>query len=144
MGSKGAGSGSIEGVLAASLTPLSEDGEQLDEAAFGPMCEFLAAAGLQGVLAMGTTGEGMLFELAERRRIVDLFVAASAGRLKVVAHCGAQSTRDTVALAAHAAETGADAVAVISPPYFVLDDRALLAHLAAAAQACSPLPFFIY
>ena len=135
---------SIEGVLAASLTPLSEDGERLDEAAFGPMCEFLAAAGLQGVLAMGTTGEGVLFEREERRRIIDLFVAAAGGRLKVVAHCGAQSTRDTVALAAHAAEAGADGVAVILPPYFVLDDRALFAHLAAAARACSPLPFFIY
>jgi len=59
-------------------------------------------------------------------------------------HCGAQSTADTAELAAHAAEIGADAVAVIPPPYFPLDDAALAAHLVAAARACDPLPFFIY
>ena len=47
-------------------------------------------------------------------------------------------------LAAHAAEAGADAVAVIGPPYFQLDDRALLDHFAAAAAACAPLPFYVY
>ncbi len=69
---------------------------------------------------------------------------ASAGRLQVAAHCGAQTTRDTVGLAAHAAEAGADAVAVIGPPYFQLDERALLDHFVAAAAACEPLPFYVY
>jgi dihydrodipicolinate synthase/N-acetylneuraminate lyase len=134
----------ITGILAASVTPLTTDGEQLDEAAFAAVADFLACAGLDGLLAMGTTGEGVLLEITERRRVIDLFVAAAHPRLKVVAHCGAQSTRDTVALSAYAAEAGADAVAVISPPYFVLDDGALLDHLAAAADACAPLPFYIY
>ena len=61
-----------------------------------------------------------------------------------MAHAGAQTTADTVALAAHAAEAGAAGVSVIAPPYFPLDDRALLEHLVAAAQACAPLPFYIY
>lgn len=134
----------IRGVVAAALTPLSADGERLDEAAFGPMCEFLADAGLDGVLAMGTTGEGVLLELAERRRVIDLAVAAGSERLAVIAHCGAQSTRDTVALAAHAAEAGAAGVAVIPPPYFTLDAEALYRHLQTAAAACAPLPFFLY
>jgi N-acetylneuraminate lyase len=134
----------IRGVLAACLTPLTEDGERLDEAAFGPMGDFLAGSGLDGMLAMGTTGEGVLLEVAERRRVIDLAVAAAGGRLAVVAHCGAQSTRDTVALAAHAASAGASGVAVIPPPYFVLDDEALFGHLLAAARACAPLPFFLY
>ncbi|MEO8246805.1 MAG: dihydrodipicolinate synthase family protein, partial [Chloroflexota bacterium] len=53
-------------------------------------------------------------------------------------------TADSVALAAHAAEAGADAVAVIAPPYFALDADALTAHFVAAARACAPLPFFCY
>jgi len=93
---------------------------------------------------MGTTGEGILFSVAERKRITELFVEASAGRLDVAAHCGAQTTADTVALAAHAAEAGVSAVAVIAPPYFPLDDAALLAHLTAAARACAPVPFYVY
>ena len=132
----------LRGALAAAVTPLRED--ELDEAAFAPYVDFLVAGGLDGALVLGTTGESMLFAPAERRRIVELYVAASAGRLQVAAHCGAQTTRDTVELAAHAAESGADAVAVIGPPYFPLDDRALLEHFAAAAAACAPLPFYVY
>src|SRR6476646_1092626 len=66
------------------------------------------------------------------------------GPLAVLAHCGAQSTADTVALAEHSAEAGVEGVAVIAPPYFQLDDDALLAHFAAAARACAPLPFYVY
>jgi dihydrodipicolinate synthase/N-acetylneuraminate lyase len=62
----------------------------------------------------------------------------------VAVHCGAQTTLDTVALAAHAAEIGADAVAVIGPPYYQLDEEAIVAHFAAAAEACAPLPFYLY
>ena len=116
----------------------------MDEDAFGPYADFLAAGGLDGLLALGTTGEGLLFGVEERRRVVELYVAAAAGRLQVAAHCGAQTTRDTVALATHAAGAGADAVAVIGPPYFQLDERALLEHFAAAAAACAPLPFYVY
>jgi dihydrodipicolinate synthase/N-acetylneuraminate lyase len=132
----------LRGALAAAVTPLAAN--RLDEDAFAPYVDFLAGHGLDGLLALGTTGEGLLFSDAERRRTVELFVAAAAGRLQVAAHCGAQGTVETVALAAHAAEAGADAVAVIGPPYFQLDERALLEHFVAAAAACAPLPFYVY
>jgi dihydrodipicolinate synthase/N-acetylneuraminate lyase len=131
----------LRGTLAAALTPLREDGANLDEDAFGPYLEFLAAGGLDGLLAMGTTGEGILLSVPERKRVAELFVA---GPLDVAVHCGAQTTADTVELAAHAAQAGAAAVAVIGPPYFPLDDEALLAHFEAAARACAPLPFYLY
>ena len=62
----------------------------------------------------------------------------------MIVHCGAQTTAETSALAGHAAGTGAAGVAVISPPYYALDDESLLAHLAAAAHACAPVPFYVY
>ncbi|HEY8406368.1 MAG TPA: dihydrodipicolinate synthase family protein [Gaiellaceae bacterium] len=132
----------LRGAIAAALTPL-RDGA-LDGDAVGPYVEFLAAGGLDGVLAMGTTGEGMLFDLGERKEIASAFVDAVAGRLQVAVHAGMQTTRDTVALAEYAAAIAADAVAVIPPPYFPLDDDALFAHLAAAARACAPVPFYVY
>jgi dihydrodipicolinate synthase/N-acetylneuraminate lyase len=132
----------LRGAIAAALTPL-RDG-RLDEDAVEPYVDFLEAGGLDGVLAMGTTGEGMLFGLDERCEIASAFVDAARDRLQVAVHAGMQSTRSTVALAEHAASVGADAVAVIPPPYFPLDDDALLAHLTAAAQACAPVPFYVY
>jgi dihydrodipicolinate synthase/N-acetylneuraminate lyase len=132
----------LRGAIAAALTPLR--GAAFDMDAVGPYVDFLAAHGLDGVLALGTTGEGVLFSPEERRAIAGAFVAAAGGRLQVAVHCGAQTTADTVALAEHAAAAGADAVAVIAPPYFPLDEVELLGHLEAAARACAPLPFYAY
>jgi dihydrodipicolinate synthase/N-acetylneuraminate lyase len=135
----------IRGAFAAALTPLRDGGGALDEAAFAPYVGFLADGGVDGILACGTTGEGILLSLEERRRAAELFLAAASDRaLAVAVHCGAQTTADTAVLAAHAAESGADAVAVIAPPYFALDDRALEAHFVAVAAACAPLPFYLY
>jgi dihydrodipicolinate synthase/N-acetylneuraminate lyase len=131
----------LRGALAAALTPLRDDGGALDEEAFRPYLEFLAAAGIDGVLALGTTGEGILLSAAERRRAAELFLD---GPLPVIVHCGAQTTAETSALAEHAAASGAAGVAVIGPPYYAFDDEALLAHFASSAHACAPLPYYVY
>lgn len=134
----------LRGAVAATVTPLREGGAVLDEDAFGPVVDFLHRGGVDGLLAFGTNGEGILLSVAERKRGLRLFIDAAAGRLQVAAHCGAQTTVDTVTLAADAVAAGADAVAVIAPPYFVLDEDAQLAHFAAAARACAPAPFYVY
>ncbi len=134
----------LHGALAAAVTPLRDGGAALDEDAFGPYVDFLAAAALDGILALGTTGEGMLLSVPERKRAAELFATAADRRLDVAVHCGAQTTRDTTELAAHAASLDVAAVAVIAPPYFRLDEAALGAHFLAAAEACAPLPFYLY
>jgi dihydrodipicolinate synthase/N-acetylneuraminate lyase len=132
---------SLRGALAAALTPLRDGGSRLDEDAFEPYLEFLQHGGLDGILALGTTGEGFLLAPEERKRAVELFLE---GPLPVIAHAGAQTTATTVELAEHAAARGAAGVAVIAPPYYALDDDELLAHFAAAAHACAPTPFYLY
>jgi dihydrodipicolinate synthase/N-acetylneuraminate lyase len=132
----------LRGALAAAVTPL-RDG-RLDAGAVGLYVDFLAGHGLDGLLALGTTGEGVMFPPAHRVEIARAFIEAGGGRLQVAVHCGAQTTDDTVALAERAAEDGADAVAVIAPPYYPLDGEELLAHFEAAAAACAPVPFYLY
>jgi dihydrodipicolinate synthase/N-acetylneuraminate lyase len=134
----------LRGNLAAAITPLREGGAALDEDAIAPYVEFLVAGDLDGVLVLGTTGEGVLLSIEERKRAAELFVAAAGGRFQVAVHCGAQTTAETVTLARHAAEIGADAVAVIGPPYYALDEEALYRHFAAAAEAADALPFYLY
>jgi len=132
----------LRGALAAAVTPLRD--ERLDAEAVGPYVDFLASHGLDGVLVLGTTGEGVMFPPAQRRDIAGAFLEAARGRLQVAVHAGAQTTHDTVALAEHAAAAGADAVAVIAPPYYALDEEELLAYFEAAARACGPVPFYLY
>ncbi|HEV2592787.1 MAG TPA: dihydrodipicolinate synthase family protein [Gaiellaceae bacterium] len=127
--------------IPAALTPLKDGGSALDEHAVEPYLVYLQAGGANGVLALGSTGEGILLSVAERKRVIELYAA---GPLPVIAHCGAQTTDDTLELARFAAAIGVAGVAVISPPYYPLDDDSLLAHMAAAADACAPVPFYVY
>ena len=114
----------LRGAIAAAGTPLTADGSELDEDAIAPLVRFLAESGIDGALVLGTTGEGVMFSVDERRRVAERFLEARPDGFAIAVHCGAQSTRDTVALAAQAGETRADAVAVIAPPYFAFDERA--------------------
>ena len=134
----------LRGALAAALTPLRDAGEALDEDGVAPYVDFLA--GGRGRRAAGARNDRRGLPAAARAAppAAQLFVEASAGRLQVAVHCGAQSTWDTVELAAHAADIGADAVAVMAPPYFPLDDAELFTHFAAAAPRAAPTPFYVY
>ena len=134
----------LSGAIAASITPLLDGGSRPDEEAIGPLVRFLFEGGVDGAFVCGTTGEGVLLAVDERRRVADGFVQARPEGFAIAVHAGAQSTADTVALATHAKEIGADAVAVIAPPYFPLDDGALFEHLRSAAEACGGLPFYVY
>ncbi len=134
----------IHGTVAAAVTPLTGVEGTIDSDGIDAVVDFYARSGLDGILALGTTGEGILFNLDERRLAADEFVTSAHHRLAVIMHCGAQTTHDTIVLAEHAAGHGAAGVAVIPPPYFALDAEAIWRHLDAAAHACAPLPFYIY
>jgi dihydrodipicolinate synthase/N-acetylneuraminate lyase len=134
----------LRGALAAAATPLRDGGKTLDEPAFPALVDFFVENGLDGIFALGTTGEGLLLTVEERRRAAELFLDAGAGRLALVVHCGAQTTADSVALAEHAAGVGVDAVAAVAPPYYPFDEQELTRHFAAVADACAPTPFFLY
>lgn len=134
----------VHGTIAAALTPLTGVDGTIDSDGIDAVVDFYARSGLDGILALGTTGEGILFNLDERRLAADEYVTSAHHRLAVIVHCGAQTTHDTVVLAEHAAGHGAAGVAVIPPPYFALDAEAIWRHLDAAAHACAPLPFYIY
>lgn len=136
--------GSVRGTLAASVTPLTSDGDSVDVDGIATLIDFYATSGLDGLLVLGTTGEGVLLAPDERRMAAERFLQSAGDRLAIVVHCGAQSTRDTVALAEHAAAHAAAGVAVIPPPYYALDPDSILRHLSAAAHACDPVPFYVY
>jgi dihydrodipicolinate synthase/N-acetylneuraminate lyase len=134
----------LHGTVAAVVTPLRDGGSRLDEDAVGGLASFLAESGCDGVLVAGTTGEGILLSVPERRALAERWLGDAPDGLDVAVHAGAQTTGDAVALAEHAAEAGAAAVAIIGPPYFAFDDAALEAHFGAVIAACAPTPAYLY
>ena len=134
----------LHGAIAAAVTPLRDGGTRLDEDGAASLVRFLADGGIDGVLTCGTTGEGVLLSVQERMRVTELALQARPRDFQVAVHAGAQTSAHTGALAAHAQVGGADAVAVIAPPYFPLDPEELFHHFLGAASACEPLPFYVY
>jgi len=134
----------VRGVIVPLLTPMSRDGEQVDERALHAHVDWLVKKGVHGLMPCGTTGEGPLLAQAEREIITEIVVDAAAGRVPVIAHVGAITTRETVELAEHAAAVGVSAISVITPYYFALTDAALTEHFCQVAAAAPDLPMYLY
>jgi 4-hydroxy-tetrahydrodipicolinate synthase len=129
-------------VHVALLTPADEQGG-VDEAALGAHVSWLAAAGVDGFLVAGTTGEAPLLDEGEIVRAVEATSERAVGR-QVVAHVGRAATRESVRLARAASAAGATAVAAVTPYFFDYGDDQLLAHFSAVADAAAPLPLVAY
>ena len=133
----------IQGVIVPMLTPLTESG-QVDRSGVVGLVEFLIARGIAGLFPLGTTGEGPLFSYEARRQTAAWVVEAADGRVPVIVHTGCITTADTLALTRHAREIGADAVAIVPPYFYRLDEQALIAHYATVARAVPDLRIYLY
>jgi 4-hydroxy-tetrahydrodipicolinate synthase len=133
----------FHGVLPALITPFTDDGADIDTDALTAIVERLIRGGATGLVPGGSTGEFTTLTGAERRELIEVTVAAAAGRVPVVAGTGALSTRETVDLSAHAERSGASAVMIVPPFYDLLSWRELLAHYAAVAERIS-IPIMYY
>jgi len=134
----------LTGLVAATFTPMNGDGSlNLDRIA--PMVDYLVDKGLNAVYVCGSTGEGPSMTNEERKETAAAFVSAAAGRLKVVVQVGHSCLGDARALAAHAQQIGADAVAAVAPYYFKPDSVDTLVDCLAEITAGAPqLPFYYY
>ena len=101
-------------------------------------------AGVHGFYVCGGTGEGMLLRVDERRAVLETVLDEVQGRAGVIAHVGAFQTPDTLALARHAGEAGADAIAALPPAYFYRPDGPALVSYYQAVAESSDLPLLIY
>ena len=132
----------FKGSLVALITPMRDDGA-IDEAAFRNFVEWQIDQGTNGIVPVGTTGESPTLSHAEHKRIVELAVEVSAGRVPVIAGAGSNSTAEAIELARHAKEAGADAVLVVTPYYNKPTQEGLYLHYSAIADAVD-LPIIIY
>jgi len=133
----------FEGILMPMPTPFMEDGA-VDERGLDAVIDFYLGAGVQGVFALGTHGQGMAMELDERRKAAEQIVRRVKGKASIVLHIGTANTYSSIDLARHGAGLGVDALAVVPPYYYPHNDYEVFAHYQAIAKAVPGVPLFIY
>lgn len=131
----------FKGVIPALITPL-RDGN-VDAAAFKRLLERQIAAGVHGVVPMGTTGESATLTLDEHKRVVEQCVEIAAGRIRVIAGAGSPSTDKAIEMARFAKTVGADGALVVTPYYNRPSQAGMQAHFEAVADAVQ-LPILLY
>ncbi|MCG9916933.1 MAG: 4-hydroxy-tetrahydrodipicolinate synthase [Phenylobacterium sp.] len=131
----------FRGVMPALVTPF-RDGV-VDEDTYVALIERQIAAGVHGLVPVGTTGETSTLSHDEHRRVVELCVKTTAGRVPVIAGAGSNSTREAIELVKHAKAVGADAAMVVTPYYNRPSQEGMYAHYAAINDAVQ-LPVIIY
>lgn len=133
----------LRGLVCPMVTPFNAKGH-IDSAITKQLVDFLLSHGVHAIFAGGTTGEGMLLSLEERRALCEIVVEHVAGRATVIVHTGCITTADTIDLTDHAQATGASAASIIVPYFYTLDDQSLFNHFVSVAQAVSEYPIFLY
>ena len=131
----------LRGVFTALVTPFQ--GGALDEAAFVRLVERQIAAGVHGLVPVGTTGETATLSHAEHNRVVELAVKTAAGRVPVIAGAGSNSTSEAIELARHAKAIGADAVLAVTGYYNRPSQEGVYQHFA-AMDAAVDIPIVVY
>lgn len=134
----------LEGLVAAVFTPMNQNGE-INLEAIDKYAQYLIQSGITGVFVNGTTGEGASLTTEERKQILERWITAIDGKLKVINHVGSFSLPQSAELAAHSQACGADAIASIAPSFFkpaTVED--LVQFFKPIAAAAPELPFYYY
>jgi 4-hydroxy-tetrahydrodipicolinate synthase len=132
----------IQGSLVAIVTPMSADGK-LDLAALKRLIDWHVTSGTAAIVIVGTTGESPTVNVDEHALLIKTTVDHVAGRVKVVAGTGANSTDEAISLSRYAQSVGADATLSVVPYYNKPTQEGLYQHFKAIAEAVA-LPMILY
>ncbi|WP_420630982.1 dihydrodipicolinate synthase family protein [Candidatus Leptofilum sp.] len=132
------------GVTSALATPILADGMTVNTAVLPQLIHFLLDAGVRGLFVGGSTGEGVLLSETERMRLHETAVSVVNGRVPIILHTGTNQLESTLALCRHAEQIGADAVAMVTPFFYKMDDDGLAAYYRQVAASVPNMPLMLY
>lgn len=131
------------GFIVPTTTPFSRDGS-IDVPALVDQCLFLREHGTAGIFLFGTTGEFLYLDSEERMSAVEAVVQRLGNKCPVIVHTGANTTREAIALGRAAADSGAAAIAAVTPYYYAMDSDELSRFYEDIVTACSAISFLPY
>jgi 4-hydroxy-tetrahydrodipicolinate synthase len=133
----------INGAFSAIVTPFTPDGAAVAEAPLRELVDRTIAAGVDGIIPCGGTGEFIALSAEERRQVVSVVVDQAAGRVPVFAQTGGLSTLEALRHTEHAAQVGADGV-MVAPPFYEALSRAQAHEYFGEVAASTELPVMLY
>ena len=133
--------GMFEGTYTALVTPFRNG--KVDDKAFAALIERQIAAGIEGIVPVGTTGESPTLNMAEHARVIELAVQMARKRTKVLAGTGSNSTAEAIELSTGAKKAGADGLLLVAPYYNKPSPEGMFQHFRALAQE-TDLPIMLY
>jgi 4-hydroxy-tetrahydrodipicolinate synthase len=132
----------LRGIIPPLVTPLAGP-DELDDAALERLVEYLVSGGVHGLFILGSTGEGPSLSHRVRRQLIDRTCSQIDGRIPVLVGITDPCYTESLLLAQHATDAGADAVVLSAPYYFPIEQADLVAYAQRLARE-SPLPVTLY
>ena len=133
----------LKGSIVALVTPMHEDGS-VDYPSLRKLIDWHVAEGTNCIGVVGTTGESPTVNVEEHCEIIRVAVEQAAGRVPVMAGCGANSTHEAIELAKFAKSVGADSQLQVVPYYNKPTQEGQYQHFKAIAEAVGDLPMMLY
>lgn len=134
----------LYGVVIPLVTPLTEE-DKIDVASLERLTDYCIEGGMTSLYPCGTTGEMMYLTVEERKQLAEVVVKRAAGRVPVFVHVGAWNQADTIELAKHAVEIGANGIGVVTPAFYSISDSGLVDYYTAVANSVpEDFPVYMY
>jgi len=130
------------GIIPAMVTPVTSDGK-INVEALRKLTNYLIKGGVHGLFPVGSQGEFYALTFEEKKRVIEVVVEETKGRVPVYAGTGAITTREAVALTKMAEEAGVSAVSILTPFFIRPSEEELFEHYSAIAKA-TRLPVLLY
>ena len=133
----------LTGSIVALVTPFNEDGS-VDYDSLRKLVDWHVDQGTDCISVVGTTGESPTIDVQEHHEVIRVAVEQAAGRVPIMAGCGANSTHEAISLARYAQQVGADSQLQVVPYYNKPTQEGQFQHFKAIAEATGDLPIYLY
>lgn len=133
----------LKRIYSALILPTNAD-ESVNYDALRRLVRMQLADGVEGFYCCGSSGEGLLLTLDERKRIVETVLDEVAGQVPVIAHIGTIRTADVIELARHAASSGCAAISMIPPYYYKFTMDEICGYYEDTIAAVPEMPVILY
>ncbi len=132
----------LKGTYTALATPFTADGSAVDYGLLKALLEEQIAAGVEGVVPVGTSGESPTLSFEEHEKVIETTCEICRGRVQVIAGTGANSTAEAIRLTKNALAAGADATLQVTPYYNKPSQEGLYRHFATIADLGLPVVLY--